>query len=315
MLVNQMVMRFANFIQESLDSNTLKDDIKSEFSKYKTKDISSRRFSLFVPAKERMALAQKIAKNFDGSLVDQGNQAGKPVVDLPFGLRVFVKPIPGSGVGGTAKEDAQLKSLQKQIEAALADDDVIEIRVKIAGKYYNVAGAETTPGTPKSDFHLLDSKGKEVVWISHKDGSRASHFQQWSGLSRSKEKDIHDHNETKKFVDDVKQNVGDEIPRATTLSRQIVDKKLSNMAVYGNKFGGEFQKNNVTIMLQGPVKLVKRKNFYELTSNHTAVNGEEMTNGYEPYFMAMYKGDRSNFGVKGARFAIQPKASRKSKEI
>jgi hypothetical protein len=68
-------------------------------------------------------------------------------------------------------------------------------------------------------------------------------------------------------------------------------------------------------MLQGAVKLVKRKDYYELSSNHTSLNGEKQTNGYEPMFMAIYKGDRSNFGVKGARFAIQPKSSRKSKEI
>ena len=36
-----------------------------------------------------------------------------------------------------------------------------------------------------------------------------------------------------------------------------------------------------------------------------------MVNEFEPVLMALYKGDRSNFGVTGARFAIQPMGSRK----
>lgn len=289
--------------------------IKKEYSKYKNKELSVKRLVIYVPAKERMAIAEKIAKDFGGELAKEGNVAGKPVVDLTTGLRVFVKPIAGTGVGGTSKEDAQLKLLQQQIEKALADDDVIEIKIKIGIKTYQVAGAKTTPGTPKSDFHLLDVKGNEVVWISHKDGSKPSDFQQWSGMSERIEREIYSHPETKKFIADVKKITGSVMPTATTIGRLIKDQKLINMAVYGNKYGLTFGVQNVTIMLQGPVKLIKKVGHYELSSNHTSLNGETLTGGYEPMFMAIYKGDRSNFGVKGARFAVQPKASRKATEI
>jgi len=310
-----MAKRFVDFMRENADLESIKSAIKTDYADYKSKTISVKRFVIYVPAKNRTEIAEKIAKDFGGELAKEGNVAGKPVVDLPFELRVFVKPIPGTGIGGTSKEDAQLRSLQKQIETALSDDDVTEIQIKIDGRFYNVAGAATTPGTPKSDFHLLDAKGNQVVWVSHKDGTRPSDFQQWSGISQSKEREIHDHADTQKFIQDVKKLVGSAIPRETTLSRVIKNQRLANLAVYGNKFGDTFGIQNVTILLQGSIKLTKRKDHYELESNHTAVNGDIMANGYEPALMAMYKGDRSNFGVKGARFAIQPKASRKSKEI
>ena len=310
-----IIKTFLRFIRENAGSTELMADIKSAYSRFKTKDLSARRFNLYVPAKDRMKIAEKIAKDFNGTLAKDGAVAGKPVVDLDYGLRVFVKPIPGSGVGGTAKEDAQLLSLQKQIEAALSNENVVEITIRIGNKVYNVAGAATTPGTPKSDFHLLNANGQEVVWVSHKDGTGPRGFQQWSGITKRSEPEIHNHNETQQFIKDVKDQTDNVMPRATTLSRKINDTRLMNLSVYGNQYGKSLGRQNVTILLQGPVKLVKTKSVYELRSNHTLINGEPVKGGYEPVFMAMYKGDRSNFGVKGARFAIQPKDSRKSKEI
>ena len=56
-------------------------------------------------------------------------------------------------------------------------------------------------------------------------------------------------------------------------------------------------------------------NFYELDSNNVHLNGDKITGGFEPVLMAIYKGDRSNFGIRGARFAIQPLQSRKITEL
>lgn len=301
------------FISESIASD-LKASIDSMGYK-EIVNISSRRFKILVPAKNRLEVAQKIADKLGGKLASTGTDAGKPVVEFVGDIKVYVKPKPGTGVGGTAKEDAQLSSLQKQIEAELEKSDLMELPVKIGNRYYSVAGAASTPGTPKSDFHLLNLKGEEVVWISHKDGSKAKDFQQWGGMSGRSEPEIARHKESKKFIADVKAKFGDVMPRATTVSRKIADSTLAGMSVYGNKFGSAMGRQNVTILLQGPVKLVKKRGYYELTSNHTSVNGDVMTGGYAPVFMAIYKGDRNNFGVKGARFAIQPADSRKSEKI
>ena len=83
------------------------------------------------------------------------------------------------------------------------------------------------------------------------------------------------------------------------------------MAVYGNEFGGELSRQNTSLMLQGAVVLKKEGSYYKITAHHTHLNGEEMTGGYEPVFMAIYKGDRSDMGIKGARVVIAPIGCRK----
>jgi len=246
----------------------------------------------------------------------------KDLNDLRFGddkgsvwkLTDFVKTseFGGKGTGsGTLKEDAALKDLNDQIKAALVKEGRAEIMVKIGNKLYPCAMAVSTPGTPKSDFHLVDTNGKEVVWISHKDGSRAKDFQQWGGLSRSKEPKLANHPETKAFIEELLKIYPNGLPNATTIARGIKDKKLKMLSVYGNEYGQPFSRQNTTLMLKGQVKLNKVSNYYTITATHTHVNGEEMKGDYEPIFMAIYKGDRSDFGVKGTRIVIAPAGSRK----
>lgn len=216
----------------------------------------------------------------------------------------------------TAIEDRELSSLNDQINAAKALDASPTIKIRIGQHTYDVYGAETTPGTPKSDFHLLDLDGKAVAWISHKDGKTPKDFQQWGGISAQKEPDIFKHSETQKFIADIKAEYGDGLPKATTVHRKISDSKLKMMSVYGNKFGGIHGTQNVSILLQGPVKLVHSGDHYTITSTHTHINGETLDDtGYEPVLMAIYKGDRSDAGIKGTRVVIAPIACRKSKEI
>lgn len=83
------------------------------------------------------------------------------------------------------------------------------------------------------------------------------------------------------------------------------------MSVYGNEYGGLYSRQNTTLMLQGSVKLTKAGSNYKITAYHTHLNGEDMTGDYEPVFMAIYKGDRSDFGVAGTRIVIAPKGCRK----
>ena len=87
------------------------------------------------------------------------------------------------------------------------------------------------------------------------------------------------------------------------------------LSVYGNEYGQQFSRQNTTLMLQGQVKLNKVSNYYTITATHTHVNGEEMKGDYEPIFMAIYKGDRSDFGVKGTRIVIAPAGCRKISSI
>lgn len=222
------------------------------------------------------------------------------------------KEFGGKGAGGgTIKEDRELASLREQIDAAKKAEASATIPIKVGSKIYQVSDAASTPGTPKSDFHLLDTDGKEIVWISHKDGKTAKDFQQWGGMSQSKEPKIFGHKEVQQFVKDLKKIYPNGLPNATTLARTISDDNLKMMSVYGNEYGKPYSRQNTSLMLQGAVKLNKVGRSYEITAYHTHLNGEKMTDTYEPVFMAIYKGDRSDFGVKGTRIVIAPMGCRK----
>jgi len=230
-----------------------------------------------------------------------------------FGSLQKTKEFGGKGKGaGTAKEDAELKSLQKQIAELKKKNASAIVKIKVGTKVYDVSDAETTPRQPKSDFHLIDVDGKEIVWISHKDGRTPKDFQQWGGMT---ERGIEGSTEVQDFIKTVHEKFGSQIPRATTVARKIKNTNLKNKSVYGINYGSQLGQQNVSIVIQGPVKLEKKGRHYEFVSNHIHFNGDRITGGFEPVLMAAYKGDRNQFGVKGARFTIQPIESRKVTEF
>jgi len=226
------------------------------------------------------------------------------------------KEFGGLGIGsGTVKEDRELSSLIKQIENLKSIVKKSTVPIRVGRTTYEISTAASTPGTPKSDFHLIDIEGNEVVWISHKDGKTAKDFQQWGGMSERAESAIYNHKESQSFINDVRSKTGTQMPSATTYARKITSERLKNLSIYGNQYGKKLGRQNVSILLQGPVKLVKKGSVYLLDSNHVHLNGEKMTGDFVPVFMAIYKGDRSNFGIRGARFAIQSLGSRKVTEF
>ena len=229
---------------------------------------------------------------------------------------VKTKEFGGKGAGsGVRIENIELKSLIKQIDEIKKKTAKADVPFRVGRKTYNVFTAVSTPGTPKSDLHLIDQNNRELVWISHKDGSRPTDIQQWGGMTERAEPKIFAQTETQNFIKDVRSKFGIIMPRATTVARKISSSLLKNMSVYGNQFGQALGRQNVSILLQGPIKVKKVGNFYELDANNVHLNGDEITGGFEPVFMAMYKGDRSNFGIRGARFVIQSLESRKVTEF
>ena len=129
-------------------------------------------------------------------------------------------------------------------------------------------------------------------------------------------KKIYDDPETGKFITTLKGMFPDGMPNATTVGRKITSSTLKKMAVYGHNVGkGTTGVNNVDLVIQGPVKLKKIGSYYEVTSSyHTKSNNESITGQYEPIFLGVYKGDRSDHGIKGARITINPLGGRTIKE-
>jgi hypothetical protein len=221
----------------------------------------------------------------------------------------------GAG-GGLIKEERAQKDLQSEIDGAIKKNKG-PISIKCGRILYtDIVGVEKTSGTPKSDFHLINTKGEAVIWISHKDGSTARDFQQWGGISERKEPKVFNHPETQKFIADLKRVYPKGLPPATTVYRHIKDTTLKYYSVYGNMYGETLGEQNVTILLQGPPGLKKVGNHYELTANHVHFNGDSVDgDGFDPVLMAIYKGDRSDAGVKGTRIVISPVGGRKGTEF
>ena len=151
-----------------------------------------------------------------------------------------------------------------------------------------------------------------VGFVSHKDGSGPTAIQQWGGITQRGEPVLAAHPETMAFVQTCQQLFPNGIPPATTVARKIKDNNLKMQAVYGNAYGGGPSIQNVDVLLQGRITLqAMSANKYRLVAaTQTHKNGEAITGPNEPVFMAIYKGDRNNYGIKGARLVISAKGGR-----
>ena len=242
------------------------------------------------------------------------------------------RSISGSSIGGVVVGSVKIlvKSSGKtgglDVEAAAISDleeAVIEaimltggpINVKLKGRIIkNIVGVEKTAGTPKSDFHLVDVNGKAVIHISHKKGSSPKDFQQWGGIT---EKSIADHPEVKYFEKQV--NIlyhGGVMPNGQSAFMKIKDNDLKMMAVYGVNYAkGSLDVNRVDVLIQGDpgLKLLSNGDFELTGSGHVHYLPEKMTGGFEPVLAIIYKGDRTQLGLRGGRASIYPMGGRSFK--
>jgi hypothetical protein len=206
----------------------------------------------------------------------------------------------------TAQEDAQIIRVNQQLQDIFDKLGTDFIPLKVGATTYQVGLCESTPGTPKCDFHFRGISGY-VGHVSHKAGSGPKAFQQWSGTSARVEPTINNHPETQAFINTLLEMFPNGMPPATTVGRKIQDETLKKLAVYGNGFGGPKGENNVDVTMQGVLNIQSRGRYYELTcTGHKINNGDRINANYEPVFLGVYKGDRSDHGIRGARVIIQP---------
>jgi len=217
----------------------------------------------------------------------------------------------GKGAGsGTVAESIALTDIQAKLQALLVKENKPFIKVDINGKVVQCSNFQKTDGTPKSDFHILDPKGKEVAWISHKKGTRAKDFQQYGGmieLSPSEELDI--------FVKDVKNILSSNgspnvLPMKTAYYRKVKDKRTRMKTLFGKDFktAGPDSRQNIDVLYQGVLDFKKGTgDVYTITSSHTVFHGKEPTGDYEPYYYIRPEQAKTQFGVRGGRFFIVAK--------
>jgi len=196
----------------------------------------------------------------------------------------------GKGKGsGTAAEDRELSGLRKEIERAMVKNGISVLPMIVGKKKCMVVGVESTFGTPKSDFHLVDATGEAVAWISHKDGSSAKDFQQYGGLA---DKIFKTNKEVTSWMNALKKQFPDGMKSGDTAWRNIRSTTLIKQSVWGIDYGKDRGKNNVDEFHQGPMKIKKRgRNFY-IQSKHQDNNGALPKGDYKAIFYARYTGDR-----------------------
>lgn len=213
----------------------------------------------------------------------------------------------GGGSNNLDRENQQIEKLSEQIKSLGA------VSLEFKNTAYKVVDCVSTDGTPKSDFHFISENGDPCVWVSHKHGTDAYHFQQWGGVSARREPEIHYHPEVQSFITDLSTEYPDGLTNKTTVYRKIQDPQLKMMSVYGNEYSsGIYGEQNVSYVAQGDVTIKDSK----LVAHRVHENGDELKNSFDPILAAVYKGDRSDCGIKNTRLGIIPHGSRPlTKEI
>ncbi len=211
----------------------------------------------------------------------------------------------------TMQQDEQIASVSNMLDSIKEKTNLDYVSIKIVNNIYNVKSIKSLGDKSKADFCFIDTNDNEIGFVSHKHGISPRDFQQWSGTSKRFQEEIFNHPETQSFISTLKDSFNDSLPSASTVARKIQDQRLKHIAVFGNDFGGSFNKNNVEAVMQGSLMLVESGGCYELLGSHyTIKNGELPLYGYEPVFMAVHKKDRSDHWIKDCRLTINPLGSR-----
>ena len=217
----------------------------------------------------------------------------------------------------TAKEEEQIKLVREQLEKIKQKIGSDFVKLRVGKNTYEVTEVEKTPGTPKSDMNFIGRNGVRLGFCSLKDGATAGAIQQWGGASVSREPLIAAHPEVTAFVEAARKMFPKEIPQGTTVAREISDQKLRMQGIYGSGYGGSLGVNNVDVLLQGSVKINSiNSTEYQITgSAMTHSNGSTLPPEYQPVLMAIYKGDRSDYGIKNARINLYSKSGRTKRQM
>ena len=227
----------------------------------------------------------------------------------------------------TFRESSARECLQGLIEKAMktSQSDSIDIQIGniVYPNIYTTCDQPKMSGIdPKCDFQLLGILSKPV-FISHKYGTTALNFSQWSGICDKAGLEISQHPEVLQFVEAVKncnqvENLAMK-PKAT-VARRINCNKLKNQSVFGKDWNafGDGSEDNVDIIAQGDFQLSKIcGRLFELRDEKLIVRKEfqgDFEQGYNPILIARFSKDRSNHGIQNTRISVYPEAGRKVTE-
>ena len=300
---------------------------RNNFTIFRDRIRTNGKFTISESNGKRVQITQKFAYEFNTIQDLERYKDNRGTILLPTGVT-------GSGVvrlsqlykdsafvtrtqNTNAKEDLQIRSVREQLEKIKEKIGSDFIKLRVGNNTYEVTEVESTTGTPKSDMNFIGKNGVRLGFCSLKDGATAGAIQQWGGASVSREPLIAAHPEVTAFVKTAREMFPTEIPQGTTVAREITDPKLRMQGIYGSGYGGSLGVNNVDVLLQGTVK-INSINFteYKITgSAMTHSNGSTLPPEYQPVLMAIYKGDRSDYGIKNARINLYSKSGRTKRQM
>ena len=240
-----------------------------------------------------------------------------------------------------------LDSLKEVAGVGRGNRAKINIQVPGFGLVSNVSNIIKVPGTingrePKADFAFTSTNGTQLFWISHKQGTDASAYQQYGGVtaasgSLTNRNIIKDDPEVLSFLNDLyslyedaSMDVGFYANNPFSSSRlnkrvyrPVGDPTLISRSIYGPDFGGSYGKDNVHMIAQGqfvftPLVTPDGDINFQLTfTGPTEMNGVmgpfvKPTSDYRACFIASFRsGRRAEVGGRGTipdvRIMIGPK--------
>ncbi len=156
----------------------------------------------------------------------------------------------------TSEEYNIIYKINKEIQK-LGNEAEVDLIVQGVGKpYEDIVGVIPGKSGTHADFVGVDKNGKELFFISHKEGNSASAFQQYSGISSKAGDSIHNHEETKKFREIIASKKEQDFDNQS-FSQDIVKRNLKVRAVLGPDWqsGGDPGHNSVSHFMQGKVKV------------------------------------------------------------
>lgn len=214
-------------------------------------------------------------------------------------------------------EEAAIRDLDKLIKDLVKQVGPIKICTP-SGDFPNCVGVrnitEKVLGREaKADFAVVDAKGKDVIFISHKKAGGPAAYQQYGGVSAKSgsagnPKLIYNHPEAQDFMRKVVGYIENN-KLTNPVYSYVKDMKLVNQSVYGPDYGDKYGIDNVNMIAQGnPILKPSKKEeaCFDLTfSDHVSWNGDSdfFSKGqYRAAFAATYRAGRG-FEVDGARYS------------
>ena len=182
-------------------------------------------------------------------------------------------------------------------------------------------------GDPKADIALIDNRGRDVGFISHKKAGGAKAFQQYGGILRRAGPKIYNNNIVTSFVRDLEEWTKKENDNNSFTSGNAVYRKIPNdpegrelvaLSVYGPEWsnGARYSRESVHCIGQGTPTLTRNVSNGTYTLNftekfHLATDLRwAFTGDYAAILAATYRSGRrvenSGFIVRNARPGIYP---------